>query len=49
MLSHGRKATGLRQLVVTTYEEDLAAQLAAADEFTFIEYVRAGPASHQPR
>jgi DNA repair exonuclease SbcCD ATPase subunit len=43
MLAHGRKATGLRQLVVTTYEEELAAQLADADDLTAIEYVRAGP------
>jgi DNA repair exonuclease SbcCD ATPase subunit len=45
MLSHGRKATGLRQLVVTTYEEELAQELADADELTAIEYVRAGPAN----
>jgi DNA repair exonuclease SbcCD ATPase subunit len=49
MLSHGRKATGLRQLVVTTYEEDLTVQLEATDELTFVEYVRAGPANEQPR
>lgn len=48
MLSHGRKATGLRQLVVTTYEEELAQELANADEQTAIEYVRAGPLAHQP-
>lgn len=48
MLSHGRKATGLRQLVVTTYEEELAQELANADEQTAIEYVRAGPVAHQP-
>jgi DNA repair exonuclease SbcCD ATPase subunit len=47
MLSHGRKATGLRQLVVTTYEEELAQELANADEQTAIEYVRAGPVAHQ--
>jgi DNA repair exonuclease SbcCD ATPase subunit len=43
LLAQGRKAIGLRQLVVTTYEEDLAAQLAAAEESAHIEYVRAGP------
>ena len=48
MLSRGRKATGLRQLVVTTYEEELAQELANADEQTAIEYVRAGPVAQQP-
>lgn len=48
MLSHGRKATGLRQLVVTTYEEELAQELANADDETAIEYVRAGPVASQP-
>jgi DNA repair exonuclease SbcCD ATPase subunit len=43
LLAQGRKATGLRQLVVTTYEEELAAQLADAEESARIEYVRAGP------
>lgn len=43
LLAQGRKATGLRQLVVTTYEEELAAQLAEAEESARIEYVRAGP------
>lgn len=43
MLAQGRKATGLRQLVITTYEEDLAAQLAQAEPNTRVEYVRAGP------
>ena len=43
MLAQGRKATGLRQLVVTTYEEDLAAQLARAEPDARVEYVRAGP------
>ena len=42
MLSRGKQATGLDQLVVTTYEEDLARRLAAADETTEILYVRAG-------
>lgn len=43
LLAQGRKATGLRQLVVTTYEEELAAHLADAEESAQIEYVRAGP------
>jgi hypothetical protein len=43
LLAQGRRATGLRQLVVTTYEEELAAQLADAEESARIEYVRAGP------
>jgi hypothetical protein len=43
LLAQGRKAVGLRQLVVTTYEEELAAQLAEAEESASIEYVRAGP------
>lgn len=43
LLAQGRKATGLRQLVVTTYEEELAAQLAEAEESAHIEFVRAGP------
>jgi DNA repair exonuclease SbcCD ATPase subunit len=43
LLAQGRKATGLRQLVVTTYEEELASQLAEAEESASIEYVRAGP------
>lgn len=43
LLAQGRKATGLRQLVVTTYEEELAAQLAEAEDSARIEYVRAGP------
>jgi DNA repair exonuclease SbcCD ATPase subunit len=43
LLAQGGKATGLRQLVVTTYEEELAAQLAEAEESARIEYVRAGP------
>lgn len=47
MLSDGRRATGLSQLVVTTYEEELAAQLAQTDESTKIEYVRAGPVAYQ--
>lgn len=42
MLSQGRKAFGLRQLVVTTYEEELAQYLAEADEETHIEFVRVG-------
>lgn len=41
MLSHGRSALGFRQLVVTTYEEELAQRLAESDETTHIEYVRA--------
>jgi len=45
MLSHGRSALGLRQLVVTTYEEELAQRLADADDATHIEYVRAGTAA----
>jgi DNA repair exonuclease SbcCD ATPase subunit len=48
MLSHGREATGLRQLVITTYEEELAQELANADEQTAIEYVRAGAAASRP-
>lgn len=43
MLAQGRKATGLQQLVVTTYEEELAAQLAGAELDARVEYVRAGP------
>ena len=43
MLAQGRKATGLRQLVVTTYEEELAAQLAKSEPDARVEYVRAGP------
>ncbi|MDP9451923.1 MAG: AAA family ATPase [Actinomycetota bacterium] len=42
MLSRGKRATGLNQLVVTTYEEDLARRLAAADDATHVLYVRAG-------
>ena len=42
MLSHGRDALGLRQLVVTTYEEELAQRLSEADETTIVQYVRAG-------
>ena len=42
MLSHGRAALGLRQLVVTTYEEELAQRLSEADETTTVQYVRAG-------
>jgi DNA repair exonuclease SbcCD ATPase subunit len=42
MLSHGRNALGLRQLVVTTYEEELAQRLSEADETTIVQYVRAG-------
>jgi DNA repair exonuclease SbcCD ATPase subunit len=42
MLSHGRDALGLRQLVVTTYEEELAQRLSEADETTTVQYVRAG-------
>ncbi len=44
MLSRGKRATGLNQLVVTTYEEDLARRLAAADDATHVVYVRAGSA-----
>lgn len=43
MLSHGRDALGLRQLVVTTYEEELAQRLSEADETTLVQYVRPGP------
>jgi DNA repair exonuclease SbcCD ATPase subunit len=42
LLSHGRTALGLRQLVVTTYEEELAQRLSEADETTTVQYVRAG-------
>lgn len=45
MLSHGRDALGLRQLVVTTYEEELAQRLSEADETTTVQYVRAGVGS----
>jgi hypothetical protein len=45
MLSHGRDALGLRQLVVTTYEEELAQRLSEADETTTVQYVRAGAGS----
>jgi DNA repair exonuclease SbcCD ATPase subunit len=48
MLSDGRRATGLSQVVVTTYEEELAAHLARTDDATKIEYVRAGPMSYPP-
>ena len=48
MLSDGRRATGLSQVVVTTYEDELAAQLARTDDATKIEYVRAGPMSYPP-
>ena len=41
MLSDGRKAMPLRQLVVTTYEEDLAQLLADANDETHIARVRA--------
>ncbi|WP_420445190.1 AAA family ATPase [Candidatus Poriferisodalis sp.] len=41
MLSDGRKAMRLRQLVVTTYEEDLAQLLADDNEETHIARVRA--------
>lgn len=41
MLSHGRDVLGLRQLVVTTYEEELAQRLSEADEATIVQYVRA--------
>ena len=41
LLSESRQALGLRQLVVTTYEEELAGHLAAANEQTLIQYVRA--------
>lgn len=41
LLSESREALGLRQLVVTTYEEELAGHLAAANEETLIRYVRA--------
>ena len=40
LLSESRQALGLRQLVVTTYEE-VAGHLAAANEETLIRYVRA--------
>lgn len=47
MLSNGREALGLRQMVVTTYEEQLAQHLEDADRngMTRVEYIRAGPAS----
>ena len=41
MLSDGREALRLRQLVVTTYEEDLAQLLADSNEETHIARVRA--------
>ena len=41
MLSDGRKAMRLRQLVVTTYEEDLAQWLADTNDETYIARVRA--------
>lgn len=43
LLAQGRKTTGLRQLVVTTYEAELAAQLAQVEDLARVEYVRAGP------
>lgn len=45
MLSQGRDALGLRQLVVTTYEEELAQRLSEADETTTVQYVRASVGS----
>jgi len=43
MLSDASRATGLEQLVVTTYEVDLASQLHETADNTSIEWVRAGP------